>query len=158
MPKYLIFNGKKFGALGATLEPGMLGFFKKSPKSNNISLYKPDGVLEACIVNNSTQGYFVVSAGIHDGKPRYMHSTCSTTEKWLGIETLSLSDTYDAITNMVLRVMTPSEAEAFLDKEYKAYVKDVSEGDPMEMDDWLAGSDIPKIIQARSDAKALISA
>jgi hypothetical protein len=153
MSKYLIFNDKKFAALGATLEQGMLGFFTKSPKSNNISLYKADGSLEACIVNNFKQGYFVISASVRNGKPFYMHSTCSTTEKWLGIETLSMSDTYDAITNMVLCLMSPAEADAFLDKEYRAYVKNVSEGDPMSMDDWLAGSDIPKVVQARKDAK-----
>lgn len=40
-------------------------------------------------------------------------------------------------------------AEAFLLSEYQAYVQNVSEGDPMEFDDWLAGSDLPEIVAAR---------
>lgn len=33
--------------------------------------------------------------------------------------------------------------------EYESYVQRVSEGEPMDFDDWLAGSDIPEIVQAR---------
>lgn len=34
--------------------------------------------------------------------------------------------------------------------EYESYAKNVAEGDPMEFDDWLAGSDLPEIVQARN--------
>lgn len=40
------------------------------------------------------------------------------------------------------------DLEDFLNVEYRKYVNDVAEGDPMEFDDWLAGSDIPEIVAA----------
>lgn len=38
----------------------------------------------------------------------------------------------------------------YLLNEYESYAKNVAEGDPMEFDDWLAGSDLPEIVQARN--------
>lgn len=38
----------------------------------------------------------------------------------------------------------------YLLNEYESYAKNVAEGDPMEFDDWLAGSDPPEIVQARN--------
>lgn len=40
----------------------------------------------------------------------------------------------------------------FLLAEYASYVADVAEGNPMLFDDWLAGSDIPEIVEARARA------
>ena len=42
----------------------------------------------------------------------------------------------------------------YLLAEYSKYAKDVAEGDPLEFDDWLAGSDLPEIVTARELAKA----
>lgn len=40
----------------------------------------------------------------------------------------------------------------YLLREYESYAKNVAEGDPMSMDDWVAGSDIPGIVRARTVA------
>lgn len=45
----------------------------------------------------------------------------------------------------------PSELLLF---EYSKYAKEVAEGDRMAFDDWLAGSDLPEIVEARELAKA----
>lgn len=42
----------------------------------------------------------------------------------------------------------------YLLAEYRKYEKDVAEGDPMAFDDWLAGSDLPEIVEARELVKA----
>ncbi len=52
------------------------------------------------------------------------------------------------------REMTIKDPNEFLMAEYSKYKKDVAEGDPMEFDDWLAGSDIHEIVNARELAKA----
>ena len=49
------------------------------------------------------------------------------------------------------------DLEGYLGDEYRKYVNDVAEGDPMEYDDWLAGSDIPEIVKVR-DALAATQA
>ena len=42
----------------------------------------------------------------------------------------------------------------FLLAEYSKYAEGVAEGDPMVFDDWLAGSDLPEIVDARELVKA----
>lgn len=95
MDQILIFNGYRFSKLTQNAVCECHGFYKKSRVG--ISLYKPTGELEAFIVNNSHQGYFVVTASTRNGQPFYMHSTCSLTEKWLGLENMGLMATSDAI-------------------------------------------------------------
>lgn len=46
-----------------------------------------------------------------------------------------------------------TDANAFLLARYDEYVEHVAEGDPMEFDDWLAGSDIPEVVEARNAAQ-----
>lgn len=45
-----------------------------------------------------------------------------------------------------------TDPNEFLLSEYSKYAVGVSEGDPMAFDDWLAGSDLPEIVQARQRA------
>lgn len=47
---------------------------------------------------------------------------------------------------------TFTDPNEFLLSEYSKYAVGVSEGDPMEFDDWLAGSDLPEIVEARQRA------
>jgi hypothetical protein len=42
--------------------------------------------------------------------------------------------------------------QSALDTEYQAYRDHVAEGDPMEYDDWVAGSDLPEIVLLRQMA------
>lgn len=97
--KRLIFNGKAYADLkGGTLGTGN-GFFVR--QSNGVRLYKADRKLEAFIVSDDRQGYFVVSASANcEGVPRFMFSTCSLTEEWLGIEDMGLSQTHDLVKAM----------------------------------------------------------
>lgn len=46
-------------------------------------------------------------------------------------------------------------ANDYLVSEYESYVSDVAEGDPMQLDDWLAGSDIPEIVRARNVSRGI---
>lgn len=98
-PQALILNGLKFLPLGHPLVEGFHGFYANL-NENGTHLYKPSGELGAYIVNNAHQGQFIVTASLHSGVPRYMFSTCSLTEKWLGIESMGLCDLYDAIRAM----------------------------------------------------------
>ncbi len=91
----LTFNHLTFAPLGTKDGSGHHGFYKRGPRG--IHLYKLTGELEAYIVNNPQQGRFIVSASDDNGQPRYMFSTCSLTEKWLGIEDLSMMQTDDLI-------------------------------------------------------------
>lgn len=92
MKTILHFNNLKFGALGAvyTGTAPLHGFFDATP--NGFHLYKLDGTIEAFIVANPRQGYFVVSCSQESKRVRYLFSTCSTTEKWLDIEGMGLLD------------------------------------------------------------------
>src|SRR3989344_4176988 len=46
-------------------------------------------------------------------------------------------------------------ANDYLVSEYESYVSDVAEGAPMQLDDWLAGSDIPEIVRARNVSRGI---
>lgn len=47
------------------------------------------------------------------------------------------------------KVSNYTNPNEFLLAEYSKYEKNVAEGDPMQFDDWLAGSDLPEIVEAR---------
>lgn len=91
----LTFNNLTFAPIGAKGATGHHGFYKRDAKG--IHLYKQTGELEAYIVSNPQQGRFIVSARDDNGRPRYMFSTSSLTEKWLGIKDLSMMQTDDLI-------------------------------------------------------------
>lgn len=97
--KVLLFNGLRFLELSSEADPKASlahGFYGLS--QSGIHLYRLDRELEAYVVRNNHQGYFVVTATRQaDGAPRYMFSTCSTTEKWLRIEDTKLADLADLV-------------------------------------------------------------
>lgn len=103
--KYLRFNGQLFAPLGTT-EPGDCHGFYRMNGARGVHLYKLTGQLEAYIVSNAAQGYFVVSASDRNGAPWYMHSTCSLTEQWLGIVNMGLAGQDEAIRAMKFEPMT----------------------------------------------------
>jgi hypothetical protein len=98
-PPDVSFNGLAFAKLGAH-EPSALpgqyhGFYRAKP--SGVHLYDREGTLQAFIVANPQQGYFAVTASTQpDGRPRYMHSTCDATERWLKLDTLRYSEQHDA--------------------------------------------------------------
>jgi len=100
--KVLTFNSLRFLELSSKADHQAArahGFYRAS--DNGIHLYKLDKTLEAYAVRNNRQGYFVVTATRQgDGAVRYMFSTCSTTEKWLGIEDMKLGDLADVVRGM----------------------------------------------------------
>ena len=93
----LHFARKLYARIG-TIEPEELpldfnGYFRSNDKG--VHLYDRLGTVGAYIVNNQRQGKFVVTAFHTDEGIRYMYSTCSDTEKWLGI--WSMSGEHEAI-------------------------------------------------------------
>ncbi len=82
------FNELLFAPLGTKAPQGAHGMYQANAKG--VHLYKLNGELEAYIVNNASQGRFVVTAFTADGAPRYMFSTASYTERWLRMEGMSL--------------------------------------------------------------------
>lgn len=94
----LSFNNLTFAPFGTGDSSGHHGFYKRGPRG--IHLYRQNGALEAYIVNNPQQGRFIVSAHDHSGQTVYMFSTCSLTEKWLGIENVSMMQIDDLIAQL----------------------------------------------------------
>lgn len=89
--KVLTFNSLRFLELSSKADHQAArahGFYRAN--ENGAHLYKLNGELEAYVVRNPRQGYFVVTAWRHEGRVRYLFSTCSTTEEWLGIEGMKL--------------------------------------------------------------------
>lgn len=89
------FNGLQFTQVKKPLASGHAGFFKKTKRG--WLLYEPNGELDAYLVDNDEQGQFAVSARLHGTRVRYCFSTCSLTEKWLGLADMSLAAIADAI-------------------------------------------------------------
>ena len=75
------------------------GFYKRV--RNGIKLYTMQNKLEAFLVDNSHGERFVVTAHTTEQGDRYSFSTCSTTEKWLGIENMGSQAQYDAVTSAI---------------------------------------------------------
>jgi hypothetical protein len=96
----LLFNERYFAKLNRKLDAsGGHGFFKTI--TNGVQLHDLSGKLRAFIVANDRQGHFVVTASTDGtGRAFYMHSTCSTEEKWLGIECMGLSQLEQTIKGM----------------------------------------------------------
>lgn len=92
----LTFNNRRFAPLGSQPSDDAHGFYKLAA-GRGVHLYKLNEELEAYIVDNARQGRFVVSASDRNGAPRYMFSTSSLTERWLGIEGASISATVELI-------------------------------------------------------------
>lgn len=110
----LCFNNFRFahisklskGAAPQAQAENIHGFYSRDARG--VHLYKPSGELEAYLVANQHQGYFAVTAYMApSGQTRYMHSTCSTTERWLALEGLGLQDQRDAIKGITVERATP---------------------------------------------------
>lgn len=89
------FNGRQFTQVKKPLACGHTGFFRKTKRG--WLLYEPNGELDAYLVDNNEQGQFAVSASLHGTRVRYCYSTCSLTEKWLGLVNMSRAEIADAI-------------------------------------------------------------
>lgn len=107
-----VFNDLRFAPLPKcvdpmpSLEPEVHGWYQFEGRPikglvKGVRLYKPNGVIDAYLVANINQGFFVVTAHVFEGQTRYMHSTCSTTEKWLGIEHMGMGAQREAICKAV---------------------------------------------------------
>ena len=102
MLKTLQFNGKAYASSAPQDPCGFNGIFKKH-RNGNVSLFTLEGKLAACLINNDRQGRFAVTASTaSDGKPFYMHSTCSLTEKWLGIESMTCAGLSASIAQILI--------------------------------------------------------
>jgi len=85
----LIFNGKKYAKndaefVGSLFDPSGTcnGYYKRL--KHGVKLYNMQRELTAYIVDRSPLERFIVSAGTHAGKDRYMYGLSSTAEQWLG--------------------------------------------------------------------------
>lgn len=93
--KSLYFNNLVFAELGSRvpegLPEGLHGFYRTDPKG--IHLYDRKEKLEAYVVANPRQGYFLVSAHEPEpGTPRYMFGLSEATEKWLGLKDVGFAE------------------------------------------------------------------
>lgn len=83
----LEFNGRTFAKITAkpTAGAAVHGFYKRL--KNGVKLYNQQRELQAFLVDNG-HGRFVVTAYTFpgDGRDRFMYSTSTATEQWLGIE------------------------------------------------------------------------
>lgn len=108
----LVYNQKRYAPLGSPLPKECNGFYKKGPiGSGKIHLYTTDGEVGALLIDNQRQGTFVVTATKVQNGIRYMYSTCSHTEKWLGIDTLGYMESHDAIKGIQFVVEGQESAE-----------------------------------------------
>jgi hypothetical protein len=96
------FNGKKFAEnnnefMGSLFHTGgtCSGYARKIKRG--VKLFNLQNELFAFIVAPKRgENAFIVTASIQDGKARYMYSTCSLTEKYLGIDNMGYMDTINA--------------------------------------------------------------
>ena len=108
--KTLIFNGLRFLPLPPTKTVGDVdahGYFTANAKG--VHLYRLDLSLEAFLVRNPLQGYFVVTATLGASGTRYMFSMCEATEAWLGLQDLPLTAEEQLVRDAVVQDLdTPS--------------------------------------------------
>lgn len=96
------FNGVKFAKNNKELVESLFhaggtasGTYKHTARGTK--LYKGNGELFAYVVHNDKQGYFVVSASLHNAKPFYMYGMNSLDAKYLGLDSLGYMAQYDAV-------------------------------------------------------------
>ena len=91
----LKFNGKTFLKFSSKETPKN-GYYKAY--KYKVMFYDNNKEVQACLVNNRYGEKFFVTAfksKADGGKTRYMHSTMTKTEKFLGIEHLPYTRQYD---------------------------------------------------------------
>jgi hypothetical protein len=85
----LLFNGKKYAKNDAEFTDSLFteqtctGYYKKM--RNGIKLFNIQNELIAFIVNNTAQGFFVVSASTFENKPYYSYGLSDSTADYLGL-------------------------------------------------------------------------
>lgn len=68
---------------------------------NGTKLFNLKGELFAYLVHNGKQGYFAVTAYNDNGKVRYMFALCSSDEKYLGFDGLTMSQEEEIIKSAI---------------------------------------------------------
>lgn len=100
----LTFNGLHFLPLSSRTDDapvppeGIRGYYKHAARGTHF--YTREGVIEAYAPTNMHQGYFVVSAYLRPEGIRYMFSSTLVTERFMGIEDMSMSKQSDALRSM----------------------------------------------------------
>lgn len=101
----LIFNGKKYAKndaefLDSLFDPSGTcnGYYKRL--KHGVKLYNMQRELTAYIVDRSPLERFIVSAGMHDGKARYMYGLSTAAEQWLGVAENTFARDRSMIENM----------------------------------------------------------
>ena len=101
----LIFNGKKYARNDAEFTASLFdasgtcnGFYKRI--KGGVQLFNMQRELTAFIVDRSNLERFVVSAGMANGRARYMFGLSTAAEQWLGIAEHSFAGDRNAISNM----------------------------------------------------------
>ena len=101
----LIFNGKKYAKSDSEFVDSLFdasgtcnGYYKRMKRG--VQLFNMQGELTAYIVDRGDLERFIVSAGMHDGKARYMYGLSTVTEQWLGIEENTLARDRQMIAGM----------------------------------------------------------
>jgi hypothetical protein len=108
----LEFNGRKFAR--TTTEPAagteIHGFCKR--ERNGWKLYDMQRQLQAFLVDNAHKERFIVTAYTFagDGRDRFMFSTTTATERWLGIEGWTMAQERAEAEAAVARLLTPAPA------------------------------------------------
>lgn len=98
--KSLYFNNLVFAELGscapAGLPASLHGFYRTDYRG--IHLYDRNEQLEAYVVANPRQGYFLVTAHEPEpGTPRYMFGASELTERWLGLKDVGYAEQHRVI-------------------------------------------------------------
>jgi len=101
----LIFNGKKYAKndrefVESLFDPSCTcnGYYKRLKRG--VQLFNMQHELTAYIVDRGPLERFIVSAGTHDGKARYMYGLSTSAGKWLGIEENTFARDRQMIENM----------------------------------------------------------
>jgi hypothetical protein len=101
----LIFNGKKYAKNDSEFVESLFdasgtcnGYYKRL--KDGVQLFNMQRELTAFIVDRTDRARFVVSAGMHDGKARYMHGLSSAAEQWLGVAENTFARERQMIANM----------------------------------------------------------
>lgn len=101
MSTNLNFNNKTFAPLSSCDGQNPVDGYYKRSSLNGVHLYDLQRRLRAYVVCNLKQGYFVVTATEWQGGVRYMHSTSSIEDVWLGLDKLGYMATHDAVKALV---------------------------------------------------------
>lgn len=100
-----VFNGKKYALNDAEFVDTLFdadgtanGYYKRL--KHGVQLFNMQHELTAYIVDRSPLERFIVSAGMHDGKARYMYGLSSAAEQWLGTAENTFARDRSMIENM----------------------------------------------------------